>query len=45
MKKGGATPRICDGLYTSKQMAEKALVSYIQKNDKLGFAVYPDKVG
>ena len=40
---GGKAPRICDELYTSYSLAEKALTLYLQKNDRLGFAEYPSK--
>lgn len=43
MMAGGSTPRICDDRYTSRQLAEKDLIHYLAKNDKLGYAVYPGK--
>lgn len=43
MLRGGSVPRICDGKYTNRFEAEKELISYLRKRDKLGFAVYPTK--
>lgn len=40
---GGKAPQICDGIYTSHQQAEKELVIYLIKGDRLGFAEYPGK--
>ena len=45
MSGGGVAPKICESLYTSHQEAEKVLVTYLIKGDRLGYAQYPGKDG
>ena len=41
MHGGGFTPKPLKGKYTSKQVAEKALISWLIRHNKFGEAIYP----
>jgi hypothetical protein len=43
MLAGGAKPKICNGKYTGYNEAEKELIKYLSKGDRLGYAIWPDK--
>jgi hypothetical protein len=43
MAGGGIAPSICESDYISHQDAEKQLIIYLKKGDRLGYAQYPGK--
>ena len=43
MKAGGKTPPMCDEKFTAYSEAQKELVKYLRRGDKIGVAVYPKK--
>lgn len=40
---GGAAPKICGSLYTSHKKARDELMAYVEKSDRLGYAIHPGK--
>jgi hypothetical protein len=40
---GGKAPTICDGAFTSYLQARKAVIAYVEENEKFGYAEHPDR--